>query len=285
MLQQRVDVVTGKAKFQALDEIALYSEPVADGAEDTVRVTLLNGDGCSLKTMPGQTVGNLRGHAANAFGLDPLQSKLVYGDKILCVDESLEACGVSAGAQLQLVVALFSKLGDATKIVFVIDLSGSMSSPVSSAPGKPARIKLAKENVKMALRALEFDCEFGFVTFTSQARPRMGGTLHPVSEINNKKACDEIDSWEASGGTLAAPALAAALSMLKEVDAEHAGLIFFLSDGEWSGNPFPTSTTTEKGYPIRVEVIAIGQTGGGLQELATSTGGEHQLCTDQLMIY
>jgi hypothetical protein len=111
-------------------------------------------------------------------------------------------------------VSFYGLAIDARRVVFVLDISGSMHG---------AKLAAAKQEFSGVVAQLPDDAWFGVVVFSSQLatwQPR----LVPATSINKHKACFFVNSLQARGDTATYDALEAALRM----DAE---AVYLVTDG------------------------------------------------------
>jgi len=106
----------------------------------------------------------------------------------------------------------------AAHLVWVLDVSGSMSGP---------KLDAAKEALRFGLRRLHEDDAFNLVAFSTESDALFRG-LVPGTAENVKKALQFVDDLEPEGGTDIDGALRLALDGLKEQGA----VVVFLTDGE-----------------------------------------------------
>jgi hypothetical protein len=109
------------------------------------------------------------------------------------------------------------------KIVYVIDVSGSMSSP-------PSAIASAKAELMASLNTLNSDQQFQIIFYNEQAfvlrlRSKPPEKFYWASDINRTLARQEVAAVQPNLGTKHMPALSAALELAPDV-------IYFLTDAE-----------------------------------------------------
>ncbi|MBA3315825.1 MAG: hypothetical protein M3552_05815 [Planctomycetota bacterium] len=109
------------------------------------------------------------------------------------------------------------------RIVYVIDVSGSMSSP-------PTAIAAAKSELMSSLNSLNADQQFQIIFYNEQAfvlrlRGRPPEKFYWASDINRTLARQEVAAVQPNLGTKHMPALSTALELEPDV-------IFFLTDAE-----------------------------------------------------
>lgn len=165
------------------------------------------------------------------------------------------------------------------KVIFVIDVSGSMDRPVENFEGKSgmSRIDVAKAETDKAIQSLEAGSFFNIITFSTGVDHWVEGGLKAASQKNRDDAQAFIDKTGAGGGTSTYDALKEAF---KDPDVD---TIFFMSDGE--------PTTGEETDPviirehvkqwnehrgIVINAIAIGGKHDVLQWLAEDSGGTYK---------
>jgi hypothetical protein len=145
----------------------------------------------------------------------------------------------------------------ARRMVFVLDVSGSMEGP---------RLLAAKRELMQAIEALPGDAAFNIVTFSDQAAV-WRRSLMPAAPAMKKAAVSFVYAIRAGGHTAAFDALDAAFRFDTEA-------IYFLSDGEPNAGKIPapsaiitavTQTNRFRRISIYTIGIAPGQSGGPLE--------------------
>jgi HEAT repeat protein len=165
------------------------------------------------------------------------------------------------------------------KVIFVVDVSGSMDRPVENFEGKSgmSRIEVAKVEMDKAIQSLEQGSFFNIIIFSSGVDHWVEGGLQAASQKNRDEAQAFIDKTGAGGGTSTYDAMKEAF---KDPDVD---TIFIMSDGE--------PTTGEETDPlvirehikqwnehrgIVINAIAIGGKHDVLQWLAEDSGGTYK---------
>lgn len=139
------------------------------------------------------------------------------------------------------------------RLVFVIDVSGSMNFPLGKAGDTTPKIALAKEQLATAIARLQDYDEFNIVTFDVVIR-QMNESMVPVEKAR-KKAFVFVDKLNPSGGTNLFGGLLAAFG-IERPGAVPDGRdvpdqIIVLSDG------MPTAGDLTDPYSIREEIARI----------------------------
>jgi HEAT repeat protein/uncharacterized protein YegL len=165
------------------------------------------------------------------------------------------------------------------KVIFVVDVSGSMDRPVENFEGKSgmSRIEVAKVETDKAIQSLEAGSFFNIITFSTGVDHWVDGGLKAASQKNRDEAQAYIDKTGAGGGTSTYDALREAF---KDPDVD---TIFIMSDGE------PTTGDETDPLVIRehvkqwnehrgivINAIAIGGKHDVLQWLAEDSGGTYK---------
>ena len=139
-----------------------------------------------------------------------------------------------------------------TRVVFLVDLSGSMAFIMKLPPGAevpdrlPTRLDAAKRELLRAVEALPAEAMFNMVTFRGTERPKPPKTwdddaqrwqqsLVLATDANKKKFRKHVEAMKASGGTNSWAGLQAALDLGKTVLGDRppgtVDELFVLSDG------------------------------------------------------
>ena len=208
-------------------------------------------------------------------------------------NEGREQFKVPTAAELRLAdeAALKRRLGAQTttsffgirirsnRIIFIIDVSGSMEEPTRTryedVRGMP-RMQRAQEELIACLTNLSQDTFFNILPFSDKVRPWQKG-LTQRTEENFRDAKKFTDGLKPSGGTNLVGSLDAAFED-PEVDT-----IFLLSDGEptmgWTGDPFVIRTHVQKlnaNRGVTIHAVSIGSSLRILEWLATDSGGDYR---------
>ena len=128
-----------------------------------------------------------------------------------------------------------------TRVVFVLDLSGSMRWPMeeqgTDAKRKQAmRLDFAKRELHNAIDALASNATFNLVTFNGNPKPEVWSKdLVPANERNRDRFRKYVDDLRADGGTNLWSGLDEALKIRSQVQGQRYGAnideLFVLSDG------------------------------------------------------
>ncbi len=132
-----------------------------------------------------------------------------------------------------------------TRVIFIVDLSGSMNFPMSrgttAGPARyeremPVRLDAAKKELIRAVNALPDETYFNLVSFNGNPKAKSWSKrLIPASKGNKKKFTKFVEGLRADGGTNTWSGLEEALSIKSIVYGERypvsADEVFVLSDG------------------------------------------------------
>jgi von Willebrand factor type A domain len=234
----------------------------------------------SLAELTGQPFGEVpelwaRWYAERGQGMQPISPSRAA--EIRATREDLRA---DAGTQT---VQFFGIPLRGERIVFVIDVSGSMqaeTSPDARATGSEAggrmRMAVAKEQLAQAIRALPEAVAFEVVTFDSSVRSFDRGP-DTATKSRVEKALKFVAGLRPGSGTNLWGGLAKAL------EYEGVDTIVLLSDGEPSEGeiiqPAKVASTflaRNRWRGIRVHTIAFGLRLGLLEALARQSGGQYR---------
>ena len=163
--------------------------------------------------------------------------------------------------------ALFANAGNARRIAFAIDLSGSMQNSGFSGMN---RIDVVKLHLGTALKSMEGvkGAAFGIATFTGTAEAPLGHTLIPATSAGVARGLECISNFRASGGNGGEPqCLNILLGMAPQA-------VFFLGDGGWDAPSL--IETAKQALGATIHSIAFFTSGGGLKEIADLTGGTYR---------
>jgi hypothetical protein len=174
------------------------------------------------------------------------------------------------------------------RIVFCIDISGSMAFPLDGQGGtKPPRIETAKRELLQALAALSEDAWFSIVTYGStvatwKRRPIQATVAH------KQEARKFVEQLRPSGATNIFDALVESMEVAaaagKRKDADEADTIFFLTDGQPThgrivdpAQILEEITARNRLHGIVIHAIGVSkeQNAGFLLNLARRNGGEY----------
>ena len=182
--------------------------------------------------------------------------------------KAIEKEVIAAEPKVLLRNALFANAGLARHLVFVIDISGSMSQSENSFGGK-SRIEVVKKYLKSAVQSMEgaADASFGVVLFDGSKHLPLGASLLSTDAGDISRGLAAIAEVKANGGNGGEPAaLGAALSMRPEA-------IFFLGDGGWDTEPVIAAAQRAAQQGAAIHSIAFFAHGGGMVEAAKITNG------------
>ncbi len=220
--------------------------------------------------------------------------------------EEVEAA--PAAGELRSGVRLFGRAIDCTRIVFILDVSGSMQAidpgvqdpadPGSRTRGGgesqgereaagPTRLERAKRELKSVLSNLPSGTKVNIVAYSSphtiQMWRRGEGSgppeLHAMTEANKREACDFVERFQANGTTATDLALSSAF------DVDGARCFYLLSDGAATHDgttPVPTedilSVIDNRGKDRHVTIHTLGFKGADremMMAVARHTGGKY----------
>ncbi|MEO1696004.1 MAG: VWA domain-containing protein [Planctomycetota bacterium] len=167
---------------------------------------------------------------------------------------------------------------DSSSVLFIIDVSGSMSDPLRSThegvPGR-ARIDVAKEELAKAIRGLEEDARFNIYAFSTGVDV-FADSIAAVGGAPRSDALEYVSRLGAAGGTN----LFAALR--KAFDDPDVDTILLLSDGEPSmgqivdpGEICDEIRRRNQTRGIVIHTIAVGGQLEALRWLARDSGGTY----------
>lgn len=223
------------------------------------------------------------------------------------VQPEREEVEVRPEGELRSGVRLFGRAIECTRIVFILDVSGSMMAVDPEArdadpgsrtrgggesqgerqPSGPTRLERAKRELKSVLSNLPASTKVNIVAYSSPHVIQMwrrgdgGGPpqLHAMTDANKRDACEFVDRFEASGTTATDLALNAAF------DVEGARCFYLLSDGAATHDgttPVPTEdiirVIDERGKDRHVTIHTLGFKGADremMMAVARHTGGKY----------
>jgi len=159
------------------------------------------------------------------------------------------------------------------RVVFVVDVSGSMNQPFGTGGG--TRLDEAKRQLVRVLGLLPKKAKVNVVAFGNGA-VTLADTLQTIDEKRRKAAEEWTKALECRGATNVFAAMQRAFADL-EVDT-----IFLLTDGQPSTGeitaPGPLADAIAAwnlGRGVRIHTVAIGGKSDFLERLARDSGGEH----------
>ena len=245
-----------------------------EASAGSVTIVTLTGHKWRFEFQPEWRVEQLKESVAATTKIPINQQRLMIGQKTLMHGKALGFYGIQDGSTITMICGLFANAQGAQKIAFAIDLSGSMRTK-TSADGNETRIQVVIKHLHKALdAALSVGCSFGMGTFTSEADLPLGSKLMQCTKENIDAAKKIASGWKSPYGNNGAEGQC--LSNLLAMDPD---LIFFLGDGGWKKEPLIEAAKEAKQKGIKINSIAFFTTGGGLQEIAEMTGGEHRKVT------
>ncbi|MHC4846903.1 MAG: VWA domain-containing protein [Planctomycetota bacterium] len=170
------------------------------------------------------------------------------------------------------------------RIVFCLDISGSMAEPLDGREGKGApRIKTAKVQMEKALRSLPDDAFFTIVSYSNTVRA-WKKQLAKASDANKQKAWKWVEKLVPQGSTNIYDALEASLQLAAGKKGVSADTIFFMTDGMPTDGKIVDPSQilaeiTQRNRRAGVVIHAIGvskeQNAGFLLNLARANGGRY----------
>jgi hypothetical protein len=209
--------------------------------------------------------------------------------------------------EMKSAVRLFGRPMECTRVVFILDVSGSMlavdpgqeeeqpegsqvrpGTPGSTTEGQPKgknRLQRAQVELKRLINALPESVKINIVAYSSRVqmwRAEDGDKppqLHAMTASNKKDACEFVDSFTANGVTVTDDAL------VRGYTVEGARCFYLLSDGAATHDGttiVPTETilrcVDEYGKDRHITVHTLGFQGADremMQALAKHTGGKY----------
>jgi len=199
--------------------------------------------------------------------------------------------------ELSTSVRLFGSEILCTRLVFVLDTSGSMQTidpgdgrpggtssvpqgePDPSRPDPRLRIERAKRELKRVVGVLPDSTEINIIAYSSSVHAWKETGLHKLSSKNRADAIAFIEEFRADGVTATDQALRVAL------EVEGTRCIYLLSDGKPSmgeGEDIPHGTIYDlveaKNKLLKVRIFSLGFSGADqsfMRELARRTGGRY----------
>lgn len=195
-------------------------------------------------------------------------------------------------------VELFGQEVACTRVVFILDVSGSMTEvddptielPPETKSREPkkgevdprSRIERAKRELKKVLKGLPKTAKVNLIAFSTAVRLWRSGNppvLHQLDDATREDAMKFVDTFSAEGTTVTDEALARAF------DVEGAHCFYLLSDGEPTKdgtNRIPTDTIlnliAERNASRHVRIHTLGFKGADpefMKAVASATGGEY----------
>lgn len=154
-----------------------------------------------------------------------------------------------------------------TKIVFVLDGSGSMTEPHSEARTKLDRVKI---ELFRSILGMPDEMEFYVIFFNRISVPMKAATLQPATPENKRKHLEWVAKVQGGGGTDPRDALKLALELEPDV-------IYLLTDGVF--NPKVAKDLAKRNTRgVAVHTICFGSTSGEvlLQDIARKNHGTYK---------
>lgn len=170
---------------------------------------------------------------------------------------------------------------DSSRVAFVIDTSGSMSTPAAGSRSRtgedrPTRLDVARRELGEALDRLIDGERFNVITFASDVTP-FADHLVALDPRTRRQARRFLEALRADGATALFEGLAYALS-----DAE-VDTVFLLTDGEPSAGRFEDPHAIREAIRrldrdglVRIHTVAIGHESDLLRGLAEDSGGQYR---------
>jgi uncharacterized protein YegL len=174
------------------------------------------------------------------------------------------------------------------RVVFVIDVSGSMNEPATSYEGDRTKIEVAKRELRNAILALPDDAWFNVVSYASEVSVWRKGMI-PAKRKERLAAKKLVDRMTAEGGTNIHGALLAAFEIAEKIarskrDERSADTIFFLSDGQPTRGDILDAAQIlaevkrwNERHRIKIHAVGVGRDHAEafMKDLAESTGGTY----------
>ncbi|MBE6368265.1 MAG: VWA domain-containing protein [Lentisphaerae bacterium] len=170
------------------------------------------------------------------------------------------------------------------KVIFIIDISGSMSSSSSEIKGK-SRLDVLKMELKKAVFGGEAPNEqtykrsggFIIIPFSDNAVRHPAEKLYRYRKKDNMKAANEcIDQLAPCGSTNMKSAWEMALLA---AERENINAIYFLTDGQpsddFNADWLRSQLNTPKLKKLQIHTIVLGQDANFMQDISQSTQGKH----------
>ena len=181
----------------------------------------------------------------------------------------------SAAANLQMLytkpeegVSFFGTSSKGSRLVFVIDKSGSMKSRT----GQQSRFDKAKIELKRTLKALSPEMEFFIYFYDNIELPMPGGRMKKATKENISNAIIWIDTVTSQGGTQPMKALEGAFGFKAET-------IWLLTDGVFDGDNVARRVRVANiKLKARINTVAFIEKSGekALKQIADDSGGTYR---------
>ena len=174
------------------------------------------------------------------------------------------------------------------RIIFVIDMSGSMNDPASGKDQKRTKIAVAKHELKNAVLGLPDDARLNIVLYSESVSTWKKGMVKAVRK-ERVAAVEFVEKQDALGGTNIHDALEKAFNIAgrgaRDKNYEQgADTIFFLSDGQPTVgtviDPVLIANQVKRwnaGRRVKIHTVGVGadHDAAFMQELAESSGGTY----------
>lgn len=204
------------------------------------------------------------------------------GDITILDDDALErAISEEEERRLKQVstAAFFGIRIESHRVMFIIDVSGSMNEPVRAEyvgeTGRP-RIDVAKEELRRALEALDEKALFNIAPFSGDVEGWLEDGIASADDVSREDALVYVDRLGAGGGTNLYG------SLVFTFDDPDIDTIFLLSDGEPSVGDLTDPQMIRDAIAelnetrnVVINTIAIGSSLQVLEWLAEDSGGTH----------
>ena len=158
--------------------------------------------------------------------------------------------------------SFFGLNADAGRVVFVVDVSGSMHG---------RRMRRAQKELRYTLESLKPSQKFYIVFFSDGALPMPAAGLLSATSDNVAQAWQWVQQAQCGGGTNPLPALLLALELKPDA-------IYLMTDGKFSGQVLLAATQDPPGHRTPVNTIAFASKKAErlLQAIANETGGSYR---------
>jgi Mg-chelatase subunit ChlD len=158
--------------------------------------------------------------------------------------------------------SFFGLNADGNRVVFVLDVSGSMHG---------RRMRRAQKELRHTLESLKPSQKFYIVFFSDGALPMPAAGLLSATSDNVAQAWQWVQQAQCGGGTNPLPALLLALELKPDA-------IYLMTDGKFSGQVLLAATQDPPGHRTPVNTIAFASKKAErlLQAIANETGGSYR---------
>jgi hypothetical protein len=172
--------------------------------------------------------------------LDASQEPLELADPASLAANARPASGQTLDAQFAAMVSgrrgtaveFFGAVAEGNKIVFILDISGSMDqNAYADLDGRVTRFERAREELVRTISQLNTEQEFAVLLFSDDCRPMFDTSQYNVSFLSatqphKERISDWLDSVHPTGATDPRASLQIALALYPDA-------VFLLSDGEF----------------------------------------------------